>query len=134
MVTHDRVNSIGALVVAAVLTFATTGQYAFGDTVVNNVVAGGNDTIAAGDSTTIDYWLDVTNGTPTGDVNGCNSPGVTPATGTISAPAQVSVTGSPFQWTSGCGSANFRSVTFGSNTPGDYLITIDATGGKSGSL
>jgi hypothetical protein len=106
---------------------AQTGS-AYADTLTNNVVAGGNDTIHAGGSTTITYSVSPTDASD--PVNGCNATGSNPATMTISAPAKVTASPST-QTLTGC--SNPATVTFSSNTAGNYSITVSITGGKPNS-
>ena len=56
-------SSAAAIAIAAVLIFATTGQYAFADNVQNDVAANpGSDTITVGGSTTVGYRINANNG------------------------------------------------------------------------
>ena len=106
---------------AAVVAVAATGV-ALADNVQNDVVAGGNDTITAGDSTTVNYRISATGGGNDGQ-NGCNAADGTSATVSINAPAAV--TASPTSLTfSDCGVANEKSVVFSASTPGQYTITV----------
>ncbi|HEV8386395.1 MAG TPA: HYR domain-containing protein [Nitrososphaera sp.] len=133
MSTHDRVNSIGALVVAAVLVFATTGQYAFGDNVVNDVQTTGvgqNDTFTEGDSTIINYKIVATSG-PGGEPSGCNVDATHSATVTINVVSGVTASPSSLIFTS-CG-VN-QAVTFSAPNDGTFIIPeVSASGGKTGS-
>jgi large repetitive protein len=98
---------------------------AFADTVTNNVIAGGNDTIIAGKSTSISFTL---NATGNDGQNGCNATGNQPATMTINKSAAV--TAPPSIQLAGCG--NPIPVLFSSNTPGNYPISVTVTGGRGG--
>lgn len=125
-----RLFSIPILTILAL--FVLTGS-AFADVVQNDVVIGGNDTIEAGDSTTINYSLLPSNTLPAGDASGCNATGADPATVTLSLPAGVTASGGVNFNFVGCG--NLVPKTFSSNIPGDYTINITSiSGGKAGSL
>jgi hypothetical protein len=104
---------------------------AWGDNLQNDVTAGGSDTITAGGSTTITYRL-VANSAE-GDIGGCNVDATHAATLTITVPANVTASPSSVSFTD-CGTAGQKSVTFSSNTAGDYSITHSISGGKSGSV
>jgi large repetitive protein len=95
------------------------------DTVTNNVIVGGNDTITAGGSTTITYTLTATNGD---GQNGCNAPSSSPATMTIN--KSTAVTAPTSIQLGGCDTP--FPVTFSSNTPGNYNISVSVTGGRGG--
>ncbi|HKY47591.1 MAG TPA: PKD domain-containing protein [Acidimicrobiia bacterium] len=94
---------------------------ALADVVQNDVVAGGNDTISVGGSTTIEYRVTVQGGGLDGE-GGCNATAASPATVTLNVPAGVTASTTTMTFTA-CQPA-FRSVTFGSSTPGDYAITV----------
>jgi hypothetical protein len=102
---------------------------ALADQVLNNVVAGGNDTIAAGNSTTINYRVNPGGGADT--QGGCNVNDGTAATVTINKPAAV--TASP-------GSLSFdacntdKPVVFSSSTPGNYSITVSVSDSGGGTF
>jgi hypothetical protein len=110
---------------------------ALADNVVNDVVAGGNDTITAGGSTVINYQIKNTNSNNSTDPqNSCNPADSTPATVTINTPAGVTVdtSGAPgnqvtLTFTS-C--ETNRSATFSSSTPGDYTITVSVSDSGTG--
>jgi hypothetical protein len=99
---------------------------AYADNLKNDVVIGGNDTITAGGSTSIDYWIQATGGT-------CDAADGSSATVSIVVPSGV--TASPSSLTfSQCNTSgneanpnNTQSVTFSSSTPGDYSITATVT-------
>lgn len=103
------------------------------DNITNNVVVGGNATIAAGGSTTITYKVVATN-SPNGDVAGCNVGTEFGATLTINVPAGVTVDDSTLEFVA-CGNDGAKSAVFTSGTPSSgYAITHAMTGGKAGSL
>jgi hypothetical protein len=116
-----------ALIVAMLLT-----SVALADNVINDVVAGGNDTITSGGSTVINYQIKNTNAQNSTDPqNSCNAADSTPATVTVNTPAGVTVdtSGAPgnqatLVFTS-C--ETNKSATFSSSTPGDYTITVSVT-------
>ena len=102
---------------------------ALADQVLNDVVAGGNDTITAGNSTTINYRVNPGGGPDTQPA--CNVNDGTPATVTINKPAAV--TASP-------GSLSFNAcnsdkpVVFSSSTPGNYSITVSVSDSGGGTF
>ncbi len=120
-------NTLSALAIATILVFATTGQYAFGDNVQNDVVAGGNDTITTSSSTTINYRIRANNGD---GQNGCNAADSSAALVTINKPA--SVTASPGSLTFTSCDTN-KPVIFSSSTVGDYIITVTVSDSGVGS-
>ncbi|MCC6455752.1 MAG: PxKF domain-containing protein [Caldilineaceae bacterium] len=97
------------------------GQVHIADNVQNDVTAGGNDTFTAGGSTTVNYRITANSGDGEG---GCNATVVSPATVTINVPVGVTASPSSLNFTS-C-STN-QSVTFSSNTPGNYGITVSVS-------
>lgn len=109
---------------------------ALADIVYNDVVAGGNDTITAGGSTTITYKIQNTNSNNSTDPqNSCNPADGSDAFVTINAPAAVTVSGSDvktdaqgkkFLQFNAC-EPQSRSATFSSNTAGNYAITHTVT-------
>jgi hypothetical protein len=125
-------------VIAAVMALAVPWTV-LADVVENNVVSGGNDTITVGGSTEITYQL---RNTGPGDANypdpngPCNASSSNPVTVTISAPADVTLSGADLigsnqiQFT-GC-IPEAKTVTFSSSTQGNYSITHSASGGTSG--
>ena len=89
-------------------------------------------TIPSGGSTSVGFFVQPSNTIPAGDANGCNSTGADPATATLSVPADVTASSTSLTFV-GCGVT--QSVTFSSNAPGTYTISVSGvTGGKSGSL
>jgi hypothetical protein len=110
--------SLLTLAVSFLLMLGMTG--AFADNVVNDVVAGGNDTIASGGTTTIAYKI---NAAMAGDTQpGCNPADGSSATVTLSVPALVTASQTSLVF-SACTPSSI-SVTFGSSTPGDYAINV----------
>jgi hypothetical protein len=107
-----------AIFIAAILIISGTNIKAFADNVQNDVVAGGNDTITSGGSTTISYRITANNGD---GQNGCNPADTSPAKVIINAPGAVTRTPGSLTFTS-CGTN--QGVAFSSSTPGDYLITV----------
>jgi hypothetical protein len=112
-----------ALAMALVLMWAGT---ALADNVQNDVVVGGNDTITAGGSTTINYRITANNGDGQA---GCNAADASPATVTINAPAGVTATPSTRTFTS-CGTN--ESVVFSSSAVGDHEITVSVSDAGTG--
>ena len=115
---------------------------ALADNVVNNIDTTVDSTpetrtITAGDSgTTVGFWIQASNASPSGDASGCNATGANPATVSLSVPAGVTASATSVQVV-GCSSANVGNVTFTSNTPNvtGYTIGVSSvTGGKAGSL
>ena len=110
-----------ALALALALCAAALAGGAAGDNLKNDVVAGGNDTIVAGGSTTIDYWIQATGGT-------CDAANGSAAVVTINKPAAVTASPSSLTFTL-CNTSNeaspnnTQSVAFSASTPGDYAIS-----------
>ncbi len=94
---------------------------AWADTVQNNVVAGGNDTITAGDSTTVTYWIQAEGGD---GLPGCNAADGTSATVTLNVPAGVTASTTTLLFTQCNAGSGAKQVTFSSNTPGSYAINV----------
>src|SRR5829696_8682219 len=86
---NTNVNVMAAIAIGAMLIFSVAGIKAFADVVNNDVVVGGNDTITAGGSTTINYKVVGTGGDGQA---GCNPADTTPATVNINKPAAVTST------------------------------------------
>jgi hypothetical protein len=118
-------------VVGASLTLGglSLAAIALGDTVTNDVVAGGNDTISAGGSTTITYKINATSGSD--GQNGCNASDGSPMTLTLTVPAGVTASASSLTFNT-CGVPGAQSVTFSSNTAGDYPIGTSVSDSGSG--
>jgi len=112
-----------ALATAAVLVWAGT---ALADNVQNDVVAGGNDTITAGGSTTVNFRIASNNGD---GQTGCNAADGSSAVVTINAPAGVTATPGSRTYTS-CDTE--QSVEFSSSTVGDHDITVSVSDSGTG--
>jgi hypothetical protein len=124
-------NAMAAIAIGAMLVFSVAGMKAFADNVVNNVESSDDTvTITEGATTTVSYWIVANNAA--GDVRGCNPTSDKPTTVTINTPAGVSANPSSLSFTD-CGNGNSKSVEFSSETAGDYSITVDASGGQTGS-
>jgi hypothetical protein len=132
MATRIHVNSVGALVVAAVLTFATTGQYAFGDNLLADSLDSSTLSVSVeeGGTTDVEYWL-VANGS-----EGCNVDLTHAASVTLTVPSGITASQNPFTITK-CkvGSVNNAvTITFtGDAAGGPYAVPVATiTGGKTG--
>jgi hypothetical protein len=128
---RGRLTRLGQLIAVGAIVSMLSAGIATADEVRNNVVSGGNDTITAGGSTTIQYRIKNINLNGGDTQNNCNPADTTPATITLSVPANV--TASTTQFTlAGC-EPTFQGVTFSSNLPGNYAINVsnisDAGGG-----
>jgi hypothetical protein len=106
-----------------------TPAVALADNIVDDVVVGGNDTITAGSSTTINYWIVANNGD---GQTGCNASDGSSATVTINKPAAVSASAGSLTFSS-CGTTNKQPVVFSSNTPGNYVISVSVSDSGTGS-
>lgn len=100
---------------------------AIADNVVNDVTIEGIDTFTAGGSTTVGYKIVDTNGDGQKE---CNASDSTPATVTIIAPTQVTASPNSLTFTECKVTQN---VTFSSNTPGNYPITVSVSDSGPGS-
>jgi hypothetical protein len=119
--------SIQVAAIAAIISLLSAG-IASADNVINDVVVGGNDTITAGSSTTINYKV---NTASAGDSQaGCNASDGTPVTITLSVPGAVSASTTSFT-VSSCTPAS-SPVTFSSNVAGNYPITVASTSDSGG--
>lgn len=123
---------LSSLAVAAVLVFATTGQYAFADNLQADALDSStlSVSIEEGNDTDVEYWL-VANG-----ADGCNVDATHAATVTLNLPSGVSASQNPFtlnQCKVGT-SNNGVTITFtGDSAGGPYDITVTSiTGGKAG--
>jgi len=94
---------------------------AFADNVVNDVdVAAGDNSITAGGSTTVGYKVNAT-GVGSDGQAGCNAGDGSPATVTLTVPANVTASATSLTFTA-CNV--FQQVTFGSAVVGDYSINV----------
>jgi hypothetical protein len=114
-----------ALVFGTLVALSAT-SIVLADNVQNDVVAGGNDTITAGGSTTVNYRITANNGD---GQTGCNAADLSPATVTINAPSNVSATPDSLTFAS-CGTD--QSVVFSSSVVGDHEITASVSDTGSG--
>ena len=97
---------------------------AYADYVVDDVVAGGNDTITAGGSTTINYRI-LNQNTKAGDPqNSCNVSDGTKATVTLNVPADVTASKTSLTF-SACDTP--QAVQFSSSKAGDHSITASVS-------
>jgi hypothetical protein len=133
MATRKQVRTRGRLsfLLGAILATVLFAAVAYADNVQNDVVAGGNDTIVAGGSTTINYRITANSGD---GESGCNATALTPATVTINAPAAVSASPGSLSFTS-CSvgtTLNSQPVVLSSSTPGNYSITVSVSDLGSG--
>jgi hypothetical protein len=108
---------IAVIVAPMVVGMVSLAAVASADNVLNDVVVGGNDTFTAGGSTTVNYRIQATGGS-------CDAADGSAATVTINVPAGVTAAPGSRVFSS-CGTA--QSVTFSSNTPGNYGITVSVT-------
>lgn len=102
---------------------------AYADYVVDDVVAGGNDTITAGGSTTINYKI-LNQNTRAGDPqNNCNVSDGTAATVTLNVPADVTASKTSLTF-SACDTP--QAVQFSSSKVGDHSITASVSDSGGG--
>jgi hypothetical protein len=102
---------------------------AYADYVVDDVVAGGNDTITAGGSTTINYKI-LNQNTKAGDPqNSCNVSDGTTATVTLNVPADVTASKTSLTF-SACDTP--QAVQFSSSKAGDHSITASVSDSGDG--
>jgi len=123
---------MAAIAIGGMLIFSVAGTKAFADVVLNDVVVDDKTvSITAGEETVVRYQITVgDNTTPTGDRPGCNVNGANPGTLTVNTPDGVTATPSSLTVTA-CDT--WYSVTFTSETTDTYQITVDVTGGRTGS-
>ncbi|HJR79493.1 MAG TPA: PxKF domain-containing protein [Anaerolineales bacterium] len=119
-------NALSLALIAAML----VTSLALADNVLNTVVAGGNDTITVGGSTTIDYRIQQTGAGNDGQ-SGCNAEDGSSATLTINTPAGVTATPGSLTF-SACGVAAAQSVTFTAAAAGNYPITVSVADAGTG--
>lgn len=127
-----------ATVAIAAALMMVSGGMAMADTlVVNDLATGGDTTLEPGDTGSAKVWLEVSNGTPIGDPNGCNATGSTPAIVTLSASPNI-VSFSSTATLTGCGVLAGATVayTVSNSATSGQIATISGTitGGKNGSL
>lgn len=76
-----RWRALGGILSALTLAALAWAALALGDTLnVNDLTTGGNTTLTPGSTGSADVYLTATNGTPSGDPNGCDATGSSPAT------------------------------------------------------
>ncbi len=124
-----RIALVGASLTLGALSLTAI---ALADNFQNDVTAGGNDTISAGGSTTINYNIAANNGD---GQTGCNAADGSAAHVTINAPAGVTATPSSLTF-SLCKSGaitNAQGVQFSSNVAGDYPISVSVSDSGTGS-
>ncbi len=120
---------VGRVAILSMLVLLASAGFAVADNVQNDVVAGTNDTIPAGGSTTVQYNLHGPKGSGDGQA-GCNASDGSSATVTINAPAGVTASPGSLVFTD-CSSS--QGVAFSSNTPGAYDITVSVSDAGPGS-
>ncbi|CAA9432864.1 MAG: hypothetical protein AVDCRST_MAG03-3368 [uncultured Rubrobacteraceae bacterium] len=114
-------------------------------TVSNTLVTNTDTSKAPGDTGTANVWLEVTNGAPNGDVNGCNVTSALPGTVTFSSnnPAVTFPQGNTVQLTD-CSAiddktgarSNVKSIAYkvaDNAAAGQAVLSATVSGGKSGS-
>lgn len=92
------------------------------DEVRNNVVAGGNDTIATAGTTTITYSIQSENANFDYQ-QGCNAADTTPMTLTPQVPANVIASPTALMFTR-CGGVGSQSIKYSSSAAGNYSINV----------
>jgi HYR domain len=97
---------------------------AYADNVVDDVVVGGNDTIQAGGSTSINYKILNQNRNQGDTINQCNAADGTRAVVNLTVPAVVTASSTSLQF-SGCDTP--QAVQFSSSKVGNYNITASVT-------
>jgi hypothetical protein len=111
-----------AIALAVVVVLLGAGM-ALADIVQNNVVVGGNDTITAGGSTTVQYRIQNTNSNQSSDPqNSCNPADGSPVTITLSVPDDVTASTESFAL-NGCEPTK-QDVLFSSSKAGTYSIEV----------
>jgi hypothetical protein len=122
--TRSLTTRLASLSAALLLVLVLVPQ-ATADNVNNDVVAGGNDTVDEGNSTTIRYHI-VATGVGSDGQSGCNVVDSSPATVTLSVPSPVVASASSLLFTA-CGVGGAKFVSFQSPTAGDYPITVSVS-------
>lgn len=133
-----RWRALGGTLGALTLAMLAWAALALGDTLnVNDVVTGGNTTLTPGSTGKSDVYIDATKGTPTGDPNGCDSTGSSPATVSLKSDQPWLTLDKPSIQMSGCGSTAAKQIgyTVAADAPVGAVATISAsaTGGAPGS-
>ena len=107
--------SFAALAVAALLLFASSGKYAFGDNVFNDIaVTSSTKTVNQGSSTTVKYYV-IHNSS--GGLQGCDPADGSTATVTISVPAGSNIIANPSAFTfAACDNTTTTAVLEGSQS------------------
>jgi hypothetical protein len=132
----SSVNAMAAIAIGAMLVFSVAGTKAFADNVEDDIqvsppertitIPGTNaDGTLKDASTTVKYWVKENSA---GGLQGCDASDGSPVTITFQFPrAAVSASSDSLSF-SQCGdsSTNTKSVTYTSNKPGDYPISVSA--------
>ena len=113
----SRARRLPALAAVVALSGIGGGAVALADNVKNDVLVGGNDTITAGGSTTVNYQIQATGGS-------CDAADGSAANVSIQAPSGVTATPTSLSFTS-CG-VN-KPVTFSSSSVGSHEITVSVS-------
>ncbi|MFL6496044.1 MAG: HYR domain-containing protein, partial [Nitrososphaera sp.] len=132
------VNAMAAIAIGAMLIFSVSGLKAFADNIQDDIVVtppqktitipGFNDDGSFKDaSTTVNYWVDA-NSAGGKDFAGCDASDGSSVTVSFSVPSGVAKSPNSLTF-SQCGTSttNTKSVTYTSNKPGDYDISVSAT-------
>jgi hypothetical protein len=114
---QGRSTSFAAVAVAALLLFASSGKYAFGDTVENDInVTPATKTVNQGSSTTVKYYVDNTSAGGSG-FSGCDPADGSTAIVTISVPAGSNIVANPSSFTfAACDNSSTAAVLEGSQS------------------
>jgi hypothetical protein len=118
-------------IAVAVVVFLLGAGVAFADFVENDVVVGGNDTITAGGSTTINYSIRNQNIVHGDTQNNCNPADGTAATVNLTVPNDVTASRTSFTLAD-CGIS--AAVTFSSSKPGNYTISVASVTDSGGGV
>jgi hypothetical protein len=120
-----------AVVAVAAVAVMSAVSIAFADNVQNDVVAGGNDTVTQGNSTTLNYRIQQNNGD---GQTGCNAADGSAASVSINGlPAGATATPNPVSFTA-CGTNRAVAIQTSDSTPvGNYVITVTVSDSGTGS-
>ena len=120
-VRFNKISAIGAVAIGVMLLFSAGSMNAFADNIQDDIVVDPpKRTITAGQSTTVNYWI---NANSAGSLKGCDASDGSSVTITLNVPDEVEV--SPTSLTfSQCDDE--KSATYSSDTPGSYEITVSA--------